>query len=365
MVPAENVRLGAMTHRPEQSHNTVKRLFLLFGVLIFGSTNATAVQPVAVELHSYGFPSGQVDILEHVFYISAERVALYFDRGEAADSPDHGNHPRLHQFLILVVSTKGQVLAQQTIYGFPKALDIKAGPARGLIVGREGYLSFYDADLHLQKSVPLSPDVTGVSFDRRWNQLTISSADETSQTIKLLDGATLEGRGDFTLPKQAIFMSGNREIGFDVGGNCENSAQILSKQRSWDSLRGLPICGMLTFVGDDALAYTFDQQLYVTDHLGKQLFRQSVPAPIGPSFPYFSGISDDNSRIAIAAWKHKIFHKPNEFSEYGEVFVYDLLSHKRIFSRSLPSGTIASALSPDGKQLATIEDGVLMLNSIP
>jgi hypothetical protein len=356
-----------MTHRREQSHNTVTRLSLLFGILILTLAKAVAIQPISVELHSYGFPSGQIDLPNGVFYMSPERVALYFDRGEAADSPNQGNHRRSHQFLILVVSTKGQVLAQQTIYGLPKALDIKPGPAGGLIVGREGSLSFYDADLHLQKSVPLSPDVTGVSFDRRWNQLTISSADETSdsQTIKLLDGVTLEARGDFTLPKRAIFMSGNREIGFDVGGDCQYSTQIISKERSWDGLRGLPICGMLTFVGDDALAYTFDQQLYVTDHLGKQLSRQSVPAPDGPSAPFFSGISDDNSRIAIWAWKHKTSRKRNEFPDYKEVFVYDLSSHKRIFSHPFTSETTASALSPDGKQLATIEDNVLILNPIP
>jgi len=359
--------LGAMTHRPEQSHKTVTRLSLLFGILILTLTKAVAIQPISVELHSYGFPSGQIDLPSGVFYISLERVALYFDRGEATDSLDQDNHHPSHQFLILVLSTKGQVLAQQTIYGLPKALDIKPGPAGGLIIGREGSLSFYDADLHLRKSVPLSPDVTGVSFDRRWNQLTISAADETShsQTIKLLDGATLEARGDFTLPKRAFVVLGNREIGFSVGGNCENSTQLLSKQRSWDSLRGLPLCGLLTFVGDDALAYTFDQQLYVTDHLGKQLFRESVPAPDVPISPFFSGISDDNSRIAIWAWKHKTFRKRNEFPDYREVFVYDLPSHKRVFSRSLTSGTTGSALSPDGKQLATIEDNVLMLNSIP
>ncbi len=359
------IRLAAMDKRLGACQRTVKRLSLMLGILTVTLTCAAARQPILVELSSYGFPHGKIDIPEGVFWISAERVALYFDHGEVVDSPSQDSHRRLHHFLVLIVSKDGRVLSQQTLDGFPKALDIMPGPDGGLIVGRAGSLSFYDADLQLKRSITLSPQVTAISFDRRWNQLLIATVDKTSrsQSISLLNGDTLENTGHFTVPERGVMVSGHRELAFNVGGYCETSTSIFSSERSWDALRGLPICGMVAFVGDDALAYVSDKHLYVTNHLGKQLFRQSVPAPDGVSLPFFSGISDDNSRIAIKAWKSRLFGK-GALSDYEEVFVYDLLSHKRLLSRAIPGGA-ASALSPDGKQLATIEDSVLVLSSVP
>lgn len=349
--------------------NTVKRLFLLLGItLIRISPTEAATQPISVDLHSYGFALGQVDQPGNAaFYISADRIALFFDRGETADSINQKNHSSLHQVVILVVNTKGQVLAQQPVNGMPNALDITPGPNGGLLVGQEGSLSFYDADLHLERSMPLSPNVTRASFSRKWNQLVIATIDRTShtQTAHLIDGDTLKEIRSFTFPERSTFLAGNRQIAYTEQGYCEKSTHILSPERTWEALNGLPICGMLTFVGDDALAYTFDQNLYVVDNYGKQLIRQSIPSPPEISLPFFSGISDDNSRIAISTLRRKFFRKPEEIPEYTEVFVFDLRSHKRILSRSLPSGGYVSALSPDGKQVATIENGVLMLNAVP
>lgn len=349
--------------------NIVKRLSLLLGItLIRISPTEAATQPVSVDLHSYGFALGQVDPPgDAAFYISSDRIALFFDRGEIADSINQKNHTGLHQFVILVVNTKGQVLAQQTINGMPNELDITPGPNGGLIVGQEGSLSFYNADLHLGKSMPLSPNVTRVSFSRKWNQLVIATIDRTShtRTAHLIDGGTLKEIRSFTFPERSTFLAGNRQIAYTEPGYCEKSTRILSPERTWEALNGLPICGMLTFVGDDALAYTFDQDLYVVDNHGKKLIQQTIPPPPDISFPFFAGISDDNSRIAISTWRRKFFRKPEEFPEYKEVFVFDLRSHKRILSRSLASGGTVSALSPDGMQLATIENGVLMLNAVP
>jgi hypothetical protein len=175
-------------------------------------------QPIVVNLGQYGFPSGQVDLPSDIFYISPERLALFFDRGEASDSPVQNKLIHLHQFLVLIFSVKGQLLAQQTVYGLPKALDIKPGPGGGLTVGREGNASFYASDLKLKQSMALSMDVTGISFNRRLNQLLIEAIDEAlqSRTVRLLDGTTREVLESCTIPKTVTYIMGNREIAFST-----------------------------------------------------------------------------------------------------------------------------------------------------
>jgi len=358
---------GDAAHLSANLHNTVTWLYLVFGILIFLLTDVASSQSITVNLGPYGFPSGKVDLPSDVFYISSERLALFFDRGEASDSSVQNDLKHRHQFLVLVFSVKGQLLARQTVYGLPKAVDIKPGPGGGLTVGREGKAGFYDPDLGLKQSMALSSDVTGISFNRRLNQLVIATLDDTlqSRTIRLLDGTTREVLESFTIPKTVAYITGNREIAFSTGGNCANSTRIISRERSWGALKGLPICGFTTFVGDDALAYTFDRSLYVVNNGGKQLLRESIPAFDDMDSPFFAGISDDNSRLAIEVWKSRVFRKPGDYPKYKEVFVYDLPSHKRLLSIPLTSGTTASALSPDGKQLATIDDDLLKLIPIP
>jgi len=343
------------------------RLSLLAGVLMVSPANWAVAQPVTVNLSSFGFPPGQVDLPSNVFYISSDLLAIYFDRGEATDAPQQNNHPRPHAFLILVFNKKGQVLAQQTIYGFPKALDIKAGPDDGIIVGREGSMSFYGADLLLRRSMPLASNATGVSYDRRWNQLAVETIDDASQsrTVNLLDGVTLKPLESFTLPERVPFITGNREIAYTVGGDCRYSTRILSNERSWNALRGLPTCGFIAFTDDETLAYAFEQQLYLVSHLGKRISRQTIPAFDQMNLPSYNVISNDGSRVAIWVWKRRLIRKQGEYPEYREVFVYDLHSHARVFSHPLITGTAASALSLDGKQLVTIDDGLLSFYSLP
>ena len=139
---------NGMTNLSENPRSTVTRLFLVL-VVDFRADRCSSSQPIAVNLGQYGFPSGQVDLPSGVFDISPERLALFFDRGEASDSPVQNNLKQPHQF-VLVFSVKGQLLAQQTVYGPPMALDIKPGPGGGLTVGREGKASFYDSDLELK-----------------------------------------------------------------------------------------------------------------------------------------------------------------------------------------------------------------------
>ncbi len=50
---------------------------------------------------------------------------------------------------------------------------------------------------------------------------------------------------------------------------------------------------------------------------------------------------------------------------YYEVLVYHLMAKHMVLKYPLPKGLRAAALSPDGHQLATIEEGILRLIRIP
>jgi hypothetical protein len=136
--------------------------------------------------------------------------------------------------------------------------------------------------------------------------------------------------------------------------------------QKWGSLVGLQTCDALTFVGDEAVAYATNQDLYVVRQSGEQLFHGHIPAPDSFHLPDFVGLSDDHSRLVITAMMKRglLAIKPGTWPYYNEVYVYDLSTKKLLFKHPLTGG-YAAAFSPDGHHLATIESGSLNIFSIP
>jgi hypothetical protein len=100
------------------------------------------------------------------------------------------------------------------------------------------------------------------------------------------------------------------------------------------------------------------------DSNGKELFKARIPVADSFQTPKFVGLSDDHTRLAISALRRKYFS--SGWPYYDEVYVYDIVSKQRIFKHALPRGAdSARALSTDGHQLATIEQGILTLTPIP
>ena len=67
---------------------------------------------------------------------------------------------------------------------------------------------------------------------------------------------------------------------------------------------------------------------------------------------------------AISVLKRKFFS--SGWPYHNEVYVYDLVSKQRIFKHALSQRSdSAIALSTDGHQIATIEQGILMLTRVP
>jgi len=293
-----------------------------------------------------------------VFYLSGNRLAVFFNY----KLPSSGEES--HAFQLLVVDTDGHILAQREIQADPKAVDLVAGPNGGLLLGRVGKLDFFDADLHLLKTVPLAESVTGISFSRRLNQLVEMTIDDVSQTrsAHFLDGDTLEEKLSLSYPIKSTPVFGEKQLAYELGGNCFGITHIVSSQDNWPSLSDIPACNLLTFVGNDEIAYVFDQQLYILDRGGKQLLRVRVPVPSTFVAPGLVGISDDYSLLAISALKKKAFAKMGSWPYYNEVFVYDLKGQRIVFRYDLqPAGVWSLSLSPDGRQLAVVEESVLKL----
>jgi hypothetical protein len=318
-------------------------------------------EPIGIDLHPYSFPT-ELQIRQRIgiFYLSENRLAVFFNYKRPVSDP--GSEP----FQLIVLDTRGQVLAQREIMTDPKALDITAGPNGGLLFGHSGQLAFFDANLQLLKTVPLRDSITGISFNRRLNQLVEMTIDDASQTrsAHFLDGDTLEENRSLTYPLKSSPHFGDRQLAYTLAGNCFGAARVVSsKEDDWAFLNDLPACAFLTFIGNDEIAYAFDQRLYVVDRSGKQIMKARIPVPGSFVSPMFIGISDNYQRLAIRALKKNIFAPVRSWPP--EIFVYDLTTKRRIFDHTLPVGSWASAISPDGHQLAVIEKGILKLIAIP
>ena len=339
------------------------RVMAAFGVLVFSvSQNLRSSSPAAatLDLHPHGFPTGKerTRVKAGVFYLSGNRLAVFFNHKR----PSSGEES--HTFQLLIVDTDGHILAQREIQADPKAVDIVAGPNGGLLLGSVGKLDFFDGDLHLLKSVPLGESVTGISFSRRLNQLVEMTIDDVSQTrsAHFLDGDTLEEKLSLSYPIKSNPVFGEKQLAYELGGDCFGTTHIVSSQENWSSLSDIPACNLLTFVGNDEIAYVFDQHLYILGRGGKQLLKVRVPAPSTFVSPGLVGISDDYSLLAISALKKKAFAKIGSWPYYNEVFVYDLKRQLIVFRYDLqPAGVWSLSLSPDGRQLAVVEESVLEL----
>jgi len=317
--------------------------------------------PIAVHLHPYGFPAStsttSLNVHLGVFYLSTDQLGLFFEQ------PVTGSDS--HVFQVIVFSTDGRRISQLVVPGDPKAIDITVGPNGGVLVGRAGQLDFYDSRLQLVRSKPLAPTTTGINFDRQWNQLVLRTVERESghQTADFLDAKTLERSATLIYPIQSHAIFGQDQLVYTTSGECKGAARVVSNKQTWRSFDSLPACDALTFIGNESLAYAFDGNIYVTDFGGKELFKAHIP--VGSTFqaPRLVGLSDDNTRLAISALKKKPFS--SEWPYHDEILLYDLSFKRLIVQLSLPAGSYAAALSPDGHQLATIEQGTLMLIPIP
>jgi hypothetical protein len=316
--------------------------------------------PISIDLHPYGFPA-ELPINEKtgLFYLSADRLAVFFNNKQPLS--DSGSEA----FQLIVLDIAGHVLAQRDVLAAPRAMDITPGPNGGILFGRSGQLDFFDPDLHSLKTVPLGDSVTGISFNRQLNQLVEMTIDDVSQTRRahFVDADTLEENLSLTYPADSVPHFGDKQLAYTRGGNCVGSARIVSGSRDDWALSDFPTCGFLTFIGNDEIAYAFDQRLYVVDRTGKRMIKVRIPVLGSFAGPSFIGISDDHRRLAIAALKKNILAPVRAWPH--EIFVYDLSTKRLIFSHTLPVESWAAAFSPDGHQVAAVENGILKLIPIP
>ena len=315
---------------------------------------------ISVDLHKYGFPTQKMDpYLLGIFYLSADRVAVFFE--EPASESDEESH----SFHALVFNFQGQNTAKAIFRGNPKAIEITTGPDGGLSVGTPGKVEFYDSKLQPSKTIPLVPPATRIAFDRSRNQLILETTDPQTghRSAEFLSPQSMERSASLNFPIKARAMFGDDELLYTLLGECSKSAHIVSQDVVWRLAENLPLCDSLTFIGKDKLAYALQDRLYVIDAFGKQVFEARIPVRETFQLPSFVGLSDDHTRLAIVALDKKLFAKGWPYFE--QVFVYDLPSERLIFRRALPQTPRAVALSPDGHQLATIEEGVLVLTSVP
>ena len=338
------------------------RVMAAFGVLVLSVGQYAKSSPTAevmADLHPYGFPTEEARGAKvGVFYMSGERLAVFFNLKVLTPGQQS------HAFQLLVFNTEGRVLAQREIEADPKAMDTTPGPNGGVLYGHFGQLDFFDAHLQLLNTAPLPESVTGISFNRKLNQLVEMTIDDVSQTrsAHFLDGSTLEEEFSLNFPVKSVPVFGEKQLAYTLGGNCFGTTHIISSKGNWPSLNDIPACNLLTFVGNDEIAYPFDKQLYILDRSGKQLFKARIPAPNTFVAPEFVGISDDYMRLAIYALRKKAFAKRGIWPYYHEVFVYDLKTERMILRYALPTGSwVRPALSPDGHQLTVVEEGVVKL----
>ncbi len=332
------------------------------GVTFALSTVAAAASTagVSVDLHKYGFPTQNMDpYLLGIFYLCNDRVAVFFEDPASKSNVDS------RSFHALVFDLEGQNTAKATFRGNAKAIEITSGPNGGLSVGEPGKIEFYDSKLQLLKAIPLVPPATRIAFDRSRNQLIVETTDRQAgrRSAEFLSPQSMEPSASLNFPIKARVMFGDDELVYTLLGECSKSAHIVSQDVVWRLAENLPLCDSLTFIGKDKLAYALQDRLYVIDASGKQVFEVRIPVRETFQLPSFVGLSDDHTRLAIVALDKKLFAKGWPY--YDQVFVYDLPSKRLIFRRTLPQTPRAVALSPDGHQLATIEEGVLMLTLVP
>jgi hypothetical protein len=300
------------------------------------------------------------DVLSSVFYISNERIAVFFDQLLPEQSPHD------HALKLMVFDTEeGHAASQLVVHADPRAVDITAGPGGGVLLGREGKLSFYDSNLQLLKSVPLAQGTAGIKFDRRLNQLVVETVDETSglRTAHFKDGNSLKESAALSYPIKSQGVFGKDELAYAISGNCKGAAHVISNRVRWRGLDQLPACDPLAFIEEDSLAYASDGHLYAIDSKADQRLDLRIPAPDTFEMPRFIGLSDDHVRFALSAQRREKLS--SRWPYHNDVFVYDLASKHMIFEHTLKKGSVAMALSPGGRQMVTIEGGELMLLSVP
>jgi hypothetical protein len=328
-------------------------------VLSFSIASASHFPNPTLDLHEYGFPTGSEEVVSGIFYLNNNQVAMFFDRRLPGESP----HDRTLKLVVFDVKG-GHATAQAVVHADPKAVDITAGPD-GVLFGREGELGFYDSNLQLLRSIPLARGTTGIKFDRRLNQIVIMTADEKlgQRTAHFKDGNSLEESAALSYPMKSQAVFGKDELVYAVSGNCKGAAHVINARVEWRGLEHLPACDPLTFIGEDALAYAVDGHLYVVDSKSEQRLGLRIPAPDTFEMPRFIGLSDDHMCLALSALRKETIS--SGWPYHQEIFVYDLASKRMILQHMLKKGSPHAALSPDGHQLATIEQGVLTLIPIP
>jgi hypothetical protein len=342
-----------------------KRSILIFialavlAVLAFAFPGASRQLEQTLDLHELGFPADSENVRSGVFYLDNSRIALFFDQRLPSESP----HDRALKLMVFNTE-ENHPTAQLVLHADPKAMDLTAGPG-GMLFGREGKLSFYDSNLQLLKSIPLARGTTGVKFDRYLNQIVIMAVDEKSgqHIAHFKDGNSLQESAALSYPIKSQAIFGNNELVYHVSGNCKGAAHVISTRAEWHGLEELPACDPLAFIGDDSLAYAVDGHLYVVDSKAHQRLSLRIPeTPDAFHLPGFIGLSDDHTRLALSALQRQRIS--SGWPYYEEVFVYDLVSKRMIFEHALKNFS-GPVLSPDGHQLAVIEQGVLTLLSVP
>jgi hypothetical protein len=312
-----------------------------------------------VDLHPSGFPNADLGNLKlGVFYISTGRIVVYFDRSRASDTG-------LHSFEVIELDSTGGKTAKLELQADPRAVDITPGPGGGILFGRKGELDFYDGTFRIFRSVPLAPEVTGIAFDRRLNQLVINTINEriSVRTAQFFDGNTLQKSGDLNYPMQSIATFGKDKLVYSVPGNCKGAARVLSLQPDWHPIDDLPACDHLVFPTDESLAYAVDGELRVIDSRKTEIFHMNIHDPHSFESPSFIGLSDKRDRIAIRTLKRK--KVVSDWPYADEVYIYDLLSRRIVFSSTMDRGPFAAALAPDGHEVAILEQGALRIIHVP
>jgi hypothetical protein len=321
----------------------------------------------SVDLRPSGFPADPnptvvADVKAGIFFLSKEIVGLYFEQRV----PDLA--PQSHSYKFLTFNTNGQMLAQRPFRVDGNLLDVGCGPNESILFRELERLDFFDSRFQLVKTHPLPTATTGIRFDRTLKQIVVTTADEESgnQKARFLRADTLDEFAALNFPKHARVIFGEARLGYTLPGWCKGALHVEPENASWQNLTTLQTCDALTFVGNEALAYATNQDLYLVHKSGKELFHGHIPAPDSFHLPDLVGLSDDHSRLAVMAiMKRSIFAvKPGTWPYYNEVYIYDLNVKKLLFKHAL-SGGYAAALSPDGHHLATIESGNLRILSIP
>jgi len=281
-------------NQPTGRCHTLPQALALFGLLCFppcGLAQSRLAPPLTIDLHSHDFPSGTEassawNVRTGLFYLSGDRLAAFFDRELSVSEADS------HSFQILTIDTKGLVHAKLVISVDPKNTDFSAGPASGVLVGKAGGLDFYNADLQLLRSSPLPEEASSIKFDRKLNQLVLSTVNRklNNQSAHFLDGSTLEELTSLPYPLRSTAIFGERKLAYVLPGICQGALHFEPVQHNWTALDGLQACGALTFIGNEALAYALGQDLYIVDSNGKQLFDAHIPAPDSFSLPSLVGL---------------------------------------------------------------------------